>query len=299
MRLKAARHAAPALLLLVCASILPGIAAAENPRLVITDLEVPRTLSERERSLVRQIDLVQVIREGLLDSSSFRVLVRENKGVQAIIRERQIQDSPLAREGKTTQLGLDSAEYFLEPTLQSFSVRTSYEKLELISGMYERRDSASMQLAVRVFDAGGNSVFEETVSASASYPPREATEADKARATPPDAGPIRKAALRMARGVVDAIVARINPITVVDVQTDAFVIDRGRKNGFDEHTRFIVYGPTRVKKHPERGDEIRLPGERIGEAKLAALFEDRAELTLTSGDAKKLVDGCIVRIAQE
>jgi hypothetical protein len=99
MRLKAARHAAPALLLLVCASILPGIAAAENPRLVITDLEVPRTLSERERSLVRQIDLVQVIREGLLDSSSFRVLVREDKGVQAILLERQIQDSPLAREG--------------------------------------------------------------------------------------------------------------------------------------------------------------------------------------------------------
>src|SRR5690554_2792714 len=97
--------------LLGCAVLFTSAAgAAESPRLVITDLKLPRSLSERERNVVRQLDIVQTLREELLDSRTFRVLVRENESVQAILRERQIQGSPLAREGKDDALGLDSAE---------------------------------------------------------------------------------------------------------------------------------------------------------------------------------------------
>lgn len=286
--------------LLGCAVLFTSAAgAAESPRLVITDLKLPRSLSERERNVVRQLDIVQTLREELLDSRTFRVLVRENESVQAILRERQIQGSPLAREGKDDALGLDSAEYFLEPTLQSFSLRTHYEPMPLLPGMYERTDSASMQLAVRVFDGGGNTVFEETVQASAGYPAREATEAEKARSAPRELGPIRKAAKSMTRRVVGAIVARVNPITVIDVQPTVFIIDRGRNNGFDKNTRFAVYAPSRTVVHKVRGDEISVPGRYLGEARLATVFEDVAELKLTEGELKEVVPGCVVRIIEE
>ncbi len=274
-------------------------ALAQSPRLVINDLKVATSLNAQERDLLRQVNLTHVLREGLTDSRSFRVGVRENEGVQAIIREKQIQSSPLAREGKNNKLGLDTPEYFLEPTLQAFSVRTRFEKAELISGMYSRTDSATMQLVVRVFDAGGNTVFEETSNASAAFPRSEASEEDKARAAPPDPAPIIRAARSMARQVVDAIVARVNPITVVDVQPAVFVIDRGRNNGFDKNTHFLVYGPPRMKTIGDTGNTLRVPGEQVGEAELSQLFEDTAELKLTKGDPHKLAEGCIVRVKEK
>ncbi|MEJ0040432.1 MAG: CsgG/HfaB family protein [Gammaproteobacteria bacterium] len=285
------------LLTVVAVGVRPAL--AQSPRLVITDLKIATSLDAQEKNLLRQVNLTQVLREGLTDSRSFRVGVRENESVQAILRERQIQGSPLARDGKNDKLGLDTAEYFLEPTLQAFSVRTRFEKAELLSGMYSRTDSATMQLVVRVFDAGGNTVFEETSNGSAAFPRSEASDEDKARAAPPDAAPIVRAARLMARQVIDALIARINPITVVDVQSTVFIIDRGRNNGFDRSTRFMVYGPPRMKTIGDTGNTIRVAGEQVGEAELSELFEDTASLKLTKGDPHKLAEGCIVRVKEK
>jgi hypothetical protein len=308
-RTRAAVGALLAALLLATGSVV----AAEMPRLVIAPLKMPVKLTTVERKLLGEVDLVGIISEGLTDSRSFRIQVRDEAGVQALLHEKQVQASPLARgragEGERRSavagstrsdaaIGLDATNYILEPTLQLFTISTRFEKQELIAGMYDRIDTAQLQLAVRIIDLGGNVVFQETVHANPKFGRREATEEDKRRAQPPPLAPIRDAVTKAARSVVDAIVARINPITVLDVQGKTLVIDRGSKNGFDDNTVFSVYGEARQVANKTTGAMHLIPGRLIGKAKVIALHEDVAELEMTEGDAAGVTAGAIVRVSR-
>ena len=78
-----------------------------------------------------------------------------------------------------------------------------------------------------------------------------------------------------------------------------FIIDRGKNNGFDESTRFMVFGQPRVVVNPNTGEQRTIPGARIGEAKVVEIYEDVAELSLVSGNNSSVTVGAIVRIVEE
>lgn len=274
-------------------------AAADRARLVIADVQMPASLSARERGIAQQIAFGAKINDGLAAARSFDVLVRDDAAVQAILREMQIQKTPLARDGKNAKLGLDLPDYILVPTLRRFSVNTTFEKQDLLAGRYERRDTAVMELNVRVIDAGGATVFEKTVTGQPSFEPREASEEEKARATPPPLAPFNAQAARMARAIVDAINVRINPIVVVKVDTASFYILRGSDNGFAEKSRFEVFSPNEKVKVADQDREVTIPGKRIGTAEVIAMYDDVAELRMLDGDLQKVLVNSTVRTVKE
>jgi hypothetical protein len=296
------RKAMRTIRILLCAfiaSAAPAAMAAQPPRLVISDLKVPTQLSAQERALLRQLPLVEVISESLTDSRSFRVQVRDDAGVQAILRELQIQKSSVAREGKAKPMGLDAPDYILEPTVTRLRSTTRFEKLELLAGMYTRIDAGDLEMQVRIYDMGGNVVFEETASAIAQYAKQEATEEQKRRGAAPSPAPMLRASRTASGAIVNAIVARINPITVLEVQDKVFIIDRGRNNGFDDKTAFVVYSQPRTIKNPNTGADHTVPGKRIGEARVVAMHEEVSELQFIDADGAQVATaGAIVRIKE-
>lgn len=274
-------------------------AAAERPRIVITRIQLEQALSDRERQGLMQVDLIQVLREALLDSRSFTVLTRDNASVQSIVEEMNLGDSPLAADGAESPGGLEVASYFLQPTVKQFRLTTRYEPMEMLPDVYERHDSADLEIAVLVFDGSGQTLFEERVSRSRSFAPVEADETARRRNAPRHLADVKAETRDMLRSIVDAMVTRINPITVIDVQQRAFIIDRGRNNGFDESTRFWVFAPSRTVRHPTTGEDIVVPGDRVGMAKISKLYEDVAEATLVHGDPGQVEAGMTLRIATE
>lgn len=247
--------------------------------------------------MLGDLRLVEILSESLTDSRSFQVQVRDNAGVQELLKEREVQRSPLGSKRKNKfEVNLDTPDYILQPTLQAFSVSTRFEKLDVIAGMYDRIDTGNLQLHVRIIDLRGNVKFEDTARISAKFPRVEATEEQKRNATAPPTKPIRDAAILAAQGVVDSIVARVNPITVLAVHSSELVIDRGRNSGFDEKTIFGVYGPPKTGPHPNTGVMMWVGGEFIGQARVAALHEESTQLEMIKGDIAKVAVGSIVRI---
>lgn len=277
----------------------PQYAFAERHRLVISQYEVANELSSREIQALKQSDLIQLLREAMIDSRSFSVLTRENNTVQAILKERQIQDSPLSRENNEQGLGLDITSYFLQPTIKRFDIVTRYQPMELLKDMYERNDSFYFDFSVRIFDTGGNILFEERVERQHSLKPVEADEAERRRNSVRGMSVIRDEIKEIAREIADAVVARINPIVVLDVQGNAIIIDRGKNNGFDMNTRLAVYGESKTIVHPRTGESRTIPGAYIGDARVSRLYEDIAELQLIEGSVEAVKIGCIVRIIKE
>jgi hypothetical protein len=271
-------------------------AQVEPPRVAILALGGLDRLDQRETAMIRQVDVVQQLRERLIDSRSFWVVMRDQQGIDAVLGERDIAavDDP----AKADVLGLDTADFFLEPTL-TFNLVTSYEPLPLLDDIYQRSDRAEVELAVRVFDDVGNIRFEERVQQSIRYEPIQADEEARRRNGARPVEPVHAAMRSLVGSVVGAIVARINPITVLDVQPLGFIIDRGKNNGFDESTRFMVFGQPRVVVNPNTGEERTIPGARIGEAKVVEIYEDVAELSLVSGSNSSVTVGAIVRIVEE
>lgn len=279
---------------------MPAAQADESPRLVITQLHVDQSVGARERSLLRQLPLVEVISRTLTSTRSFRVQVRDDAAVQALIQEIQVQHSPLSREGREKRFGLDAPDYILIPTLKALRTRTQYVKAELIAGMYERRDSGELELHVRVFDVGGNAVFERTVRESIGFGrAQEANEEQKQNNPPPPIGPIRVAAEKASLSIANAIIERTNPITVLMVRGGVLIIDRGQSSGFDENTVFSVHSKPEQVDHPTTGKKHNIPPQDLGEAVIVKIHEDSAELKLVKGDARDVPVGSIVRIVEK
>jgi hypothetical protein len=278
----------------------PAARAAESPRMVITPLHVESPVGSRERALLRVMPLVDVLRHTLTNTHSFRVQVRDDAAVRELIRELQVQQSPLAREGREKRFGLDTPDYILIPTLKSLRTRTEYTKADLIAGMYERRDSGELELHVQVLDLGGTVVFERSAREIINFGrPREATEEQKRANAPPPVGPVRAAAEKASQRLVNALIARTNPITVLRVRGDVLVIDRGAGSGFDQNTVFTVLSPPEEEEHPTTGRKYRISATDFGEARVVRIGDDTAELRLVNGDATKVPKGSVVRIEEK
>src|SRR5688572_14526680 len=145
------------------------LAQAERPRLAIMDVAAAGDLSSRETQVAAQVDVVQKLREGLIDSGSFLVVAREDRSIQAIAQERVIATAdgdPAAQ----IRLGLDTADYYLEPVWSRFDLVTGYAEVPLLEGSYDRSDRADLELTARVFDDAGNILFEERVGRTVRYP---------------------------------------------------------------------------------------------------------------------------------
>src|SRR5687768_4816372 len=85
----------------------------ERPRLAIMDLTVANGLDGRETAIVQQLDVVQKLREGLIDSGSFVVVARSDANLQVIVRERVIANAD-SDPAAQVRLALDTADYYLE-----------------------------------------------------------------------------------------------------------------------------------------------------------------------------------------
>ncbi len=289
---------ASALLAAVLLVPLELVAQAERPRLAILDLAAATGLNNRETQVAAQVDVVQKLREGLIDSGSFLVVARDDRNLQAIARERVIANAD-SDPAAQVRLGLDTADYYLEPVWSRFDLATSYTEVPLLEGSYDRSDSADLELTARVFDDAGNILFEERVSRIVRYPNIEADEAARTRNAARAIGPIADAAAGLVDDVITAMISRINPIVVLDAQAASFVIDRGKNNGFDKDTRFSVFAQARTVVHPTTGEPRTIPGSRIGEAQVVEIYEEVAELKLVTGDNSAVPVGAIVRIIEE
>lgn len=287
-------------LLLTTLLLTPAARAAENPRIVVTQLHVDAAVGSRERALLRELPLVDVLKRTLTNTNSFRVQVRNDPAVQELIRELQVQKSPLAREGREKRLGLDAPDYLLIPTLKTLRTRTEYAEAKLLAGMYQRTDSGEIELHVQVFNLGGNVVFDRTARESIVFGrSKEATEDEKRANRPPPVGPVRAAAEKSSQQLVNALIARTNPIIVLAVRGDVLVIDRGAGSGFDKSTVFTVHSPPEETVHPTTQRKYRISKVDFGDAEVVRIDEDTTDIRLKNGDGTKVPEHSIVRIKEK
>ena len=95
---------------------LAASAQVEPPRVAILDLDGLDQLDQREKAMLRQIDVVQQLREGLIDSRSFWVVARDEDSVGAIFDERAIAAAD-ADPRAPQKVGLDTADFFITKRL--------------------------------------------------------------------------------------------------------------------------------------------------------------------------------------
>lgn len=278
--------------------IAPGLASAQRPRLVITQMQFPENMSVIEQQLVSQIDFIQVFREAMLDSRTFSPLLRDDVSVQALLQEKTISDSPLAVDADSL-MGLVTTDYFLEPVLRDFNIRTSYSRMELRDDLYERSDSVSIELSATIYNTQGEYQFEQRESFERSFPVVVADESARQTDALRNVTAIREGSSELVRGIVDGIVTRVNPLTILRVYEEYFLIDRGRNNGFNEGSRFMVFEPSETITHPVTGAAQVIPGRRIGEATVLQIYEDSAELRMSPSINSTINTGYTIRLIEE
>ena len=276
--------------------------SAERPRILVSEpVQQESSLSTLERKIIDSAQIQQVLREALIDSRSFRVVARDNDTVQVLLNERDLQDKSIARKGQTNELGLDIADYFLIPSILSFSVHTSYQAIELVDDFIERRDRYAIDVAIKVVDSGGNTVFEERIERSQSFLPREVPSSEKNKNTtcPCISDSLKKEMKSAGKHLAYTLINRINPITVLKVSGKRFQIDRGQNSGFDEATVFEVRSEEEIVVHPRTGEELLVPGIKLGTAKVATFQGSFTELEMTEGDIASVKPGAIVYVVKE
>ena len=267
-------------------SALANTASAQQPRVVISSVEIPDRLSAHERYLLKQVDWVTELRNQLQQSRSVILLSRDARSLEAILAEKRLADSDLSRGGSSEQFGLQVGDSILRPIVRKFDVWTNYQPVELLDNVDERTDSVSIEYTIRIVGADGVERFSKDVSTSFEYPAVEETLEEKRQGRFRDVGPLRPRSNAMVSELVAAIALRINPITIVDVQDTYFVIDRGRDSGISAGDRFQVYGSSRVVEHAVNNRKIRIPGARIGEAEITEAHDDIAFARMVVADSE-------------
>ena len=273
---------------LILLSAAPGnTAMAQPPGLIIAATEFPDDLSAHGRYLLKELDWVAELESQLQQSRSVVLLTRDAKNIQAILQEKNLAESSLSQGGDSADFGLAVADSILRPVVSRFDVRTRYQSIELLDGVYERTDSLSIEYTIRVFAPNGVERFHKDVAMQYTFPAIEETGPEKRTGRFRAAGSLRARSDALVAELVDAITLRINPMTVIDVQARYFVIDRGRAGGIAAGDRFQVYAPSRVVEHAVNKRKIRIPGKRIGEARITEVHDDIAFASLVAGAGEK------------
>ncbi len=280
-------------------AVFASTASAAQPRLVFAAEQTPEQLSAHERHLLQQTDWVSRLQTSLQKSRSIVLLTRDVEDIELILQEKQLAESDLGAGDDSSGFKLDIADSILRPVVKRFDVHTTYGAIPLVDNIFERNDTVTLEFAVEVIGIDGTVRFTKAISDSFSYPSTEATLEQKRSGHFRAAGPVRASSDTIVARLVDAVVTRINPITVLDVQADYFVIDRGVDSGLSTGDRMQVFASPQQIKHPNTGAIQRIPGARIGEATITKVHEDVSFATLVQdaegGELAEIKVGYILR----
>ena len=264
---------------------------AEAPKISIAPLQIEDSLNYREKKILQQAKVEQALREALIDSGSFTVTARDNKAVQALLKERALSKQSLAREPAGQDIGLDIASYILLPTLEKLNIATRYQPIELVPDYFERTDQAEFQLSIRILDAGGNIRFEQQEAFNLEWGPIETSAEEKAKHQFGHTKKIVKNIHATTRKTIDALSNRINPITVIDVQGGTIIIDRGDNNGFSKGSIFVIRSTPKTVTHPTTGKKFIISAEEIARAEVTQVYQKYSTLKPISGAVDKIQVG--------
>lgn len=279
------RRAQILVLTLFALTFLADSALSQQPRLVISSVEVPEHLSAHERYLLNELDWVAELRTQLQQSRSVILLARDQKSIESILQEKQLADSDLGRGDDPDRFGLVTGDSILRPIVKKFEVWTNHKPIELLDDVDERTDIVTIEYAIRIMGTDGVERFSKEVSARYDFPTIEETSEEKRRGRFRNAEPLRSRSDALVSELVGAVALRINPITVIDVQESYFVIDRGLDGGITTGDRFQVFAPSKVVEHAVNKRKIRIPGKRIGEAEITEAHDDIAFAKMIVTDA--------------
>ena len=291
--------------ILLVLTVFASTASAAQPRVVFATEHAPEQLSAHERHLLQQTDWVSQLRMSLQQSRTVVVLTRDVEDLESILQEKQLADSDFGASDDSSGFRLNIADSILRPVVKRFDVHTTYEAIPLVDNIFERNDTVTVELAVEVIGIDGTVRFTKAVSDRFSYPSTEATLEQKRRGHFRAAGPVRARSDTIVASLVDAIVTRINPITVLDIQAGYFVVDRGAASGLSAGDRMQVFSSPRQIKHPNTGATQRIPGARVAEATITEVHEDVSFATIAQdaegGELAEVKVGYILRFigAQE
>ncbi len=295
-------HLRPALAasLLIVVATIAGNVQAQQPRLVITATESPERLSAHERYLLNEIDWVAQLQSELQQSRSVQVLSRDRKDLQMILEEKRLADSSLASGSGSQQFGLQVSDSLLRPSVTRFDVHTSYRPVELLDDVFERVDTATYEFRVEILAADGVEKFTKDVAGSYTWSTLEETLEEKRQGRYRSAAPLRTRTDAAVAEIVSSISTRINPISVVDVHPDYFVIDRGADAGLSEGDRFRVFAESKIVELAN-GSKKRIPGIAVGEAVITEIHDDIAfaKFMTGSGEEVAIKAGYTLRVTGE
>ena len=271
-------------LLLLLVVISASSVYAAQPRLVIAKTEVPQHLSAHGRYLLGQTGWVSRLSLQISKSGSARVLTRDSDDLRVILGEGQLARSSLAA-GDGEEFTLRTADSLLRPIVRRFDVATTYTPVPLVENRFERRDSVSFEYEIRVLGTDGTEKFKKILTGEYHFPEIQETleQRKQRRFRNPDS--LQGVSNGVVDQMVNAIVVRINPITVIAVRDGFFVIDRGEDSGVSPGDRLQVYTESETIVH--NGKRSVIPGQPLAEAKIYEVHEDVSFVRLlqTADDA--------------
>lgn len=259
---------------------------AQQPRVVIAAEKIPGSLSAHERYLLSQLDWVGTLESRLQSSRSVQILSRDAYDMRAILEEQRLAESSLAAESGQ-QFGLKVSDSVLRPTLVKFDVYTSYQPVELLDDVFERSDSVRFEFKVEVIGVDGAVRFSRNVSGRYAWPTIEESVDEKRQGRYRTAQPLKARTDEAVGEIVDAISIRINPISIVDVNPDYFVIDRGADAGLAIGDQYKVFARSKIVELPN-GTKKRIPGITVGEAVVTEVHEDIAFATFSPIEGREM-----------
>ena len=269
---------------------------AQKPAASLSPLKINTSISKGSRSLLKRLDIAKRLREAIVDSGLFAIYSRDSEELkQSLQRERELAESGLAKQDEAINYSYQLTSYFFSPEVVSFTAYSTYSSVPFVKGIYDRRDIASIIIRLAVLGSDGEVLFEESGKDSFNSGKYEYESKTPPKGGHPSFSNLEKMADRSIHKLLNAIDARVNPITIYDRYKDVVLLNRGKNNGFKKGTRMIVFSPPKEWTNPNTGVTHRMPGRQVGEIEIIRIEEEHSEAKIIK-ENKKIAVNFILRI---
>lgn len=283
----------------VSLALTPAAHAQSNrPTAAVMDTQISADARAAQNAVGIAETLRLEIENALRGSRQFTMLERNLVNLDMAFAEQELADSELSNSANARSGALEVAGYVVVPRITHFSAGARFEAVDVLPGMYNRRDSARLSATVRVLSSTtGALLYSSDDDATFS----RTVELVQGRTGGPSISVMEGLAQRIGRKLGADIIEFRFPVMVAQVQNSEVYLNRG-EGGLEIGDQFIVFNQGPQLIDPATGEPLGGFGSsvetRVATVRVTRVAARFSVAEIISGDANAIEIGAVARRPQ-
>lgn len=227
-------------------------AQSDRPSAAVMDTQIAPEARAAQNAAGIAEALRLEIENALRSSRRFTMLERNTVNLDMAFAEQELADSELSNSGNVRSGALEAAGYVVVPRITDYRMGASFEAVDALPGMYNRRDSARFAANVRVLSSTTGALLYSSEDEATYFRTVELVEG---RTGGPARSVIEGLAERVGRSLGADIIEFRFPVMVAQVQNDQIYLNRG-EGGLEIGDELVVFNQGPQLIDPATGEPL-------------------------------------------